>query len=258
MTCTHEFGVNIGMKPSCWSDDQLLTMAGVDLKDENKRFLFQPAGAAYNLLYGNVKIGEFNVGPSFDYQRDTAVWEEQYDTTTNKFKFRLEVLNQMGRGRAPTDIRIKPAQYDPAWRLAWRYRTIEIEGTEQRAIEIARLDGRTFHVIDMLQKTDFDAKGEKWLRESNPITFHKHQTYITIHASDYMAYCWSVVRTPEKWSDAWPVRNAYLMSEQEAAWISRDWSPHASRLAPRPLPQCAHMSATALQGMLATLRRLAE
>jgi hypothetical protein len=144
--------------------------------------------------------------------------------------------------------------------LAWKYRTIEIEGIKQRVIEIARLDadGRTFHVIDMLQQTDFDEKGEKWLCDGFPITLHKYQTYITIHASDYMAYCWSAVRTPEKWSDPWPIRSAYLMSEQETAWISKDRSLHTRGLATRPLPQCAHMSGTALQGMLATLRQLTE
>ena len=258
MTSPKIFSVSIGKDASFWSQDELLTMAGLDLKDENKRFSFQQRGEVWNLHYGDVKIGEFSVGPYFDFGRDKTVWEEQYDATTNKFKFRLEVLNWAGEGSAPADIRIKPGQYEPAWRLAWRYRTVQIQGTAQNVIEIARLEGGNFHVIDMLQTKDFDVNGEKWFNERNPITLHKHQTYITIHASDYMASLWSMRYTPQKWSDPWPKYQSYLMSEKEAAWISRDWSSHAKRLATRTLPQSAYMSTTGLQGMLATLHQLAE
>ena len=132
---------------------------------------------------------------------------------------------------------------------------MQIQGTAQNVIEIARLEGRDFHVIDVLQTNYFDVNGKKWLNERNPITLHKHQTYITIHASDYMATLWSMRYTPENWSDPWPKYHSYLMSEKESAWISRDWTSHASKLATRTLPQRADMSATRLQGMLATLHR---
>lgn len=250
MTSPKIFSVSIGKDASFWSQDELLTMAGLDLKDENKNFYFRPGAQTCNLFYGYNKIGEFSVGPYFDFGRDRVVWEEQYDATTNKFKFRLEVVNWKGQGSAPGDVRIKPAEYDPAWRLAWRY-------TAQNVIEIARLEGRDFHVIDVLQTKDFDVNGQKWLNERNPITLHKHQTYITIHASDYMTSLWSMRYTPEKWSDPWPKYHSYLMSEKEAAWISRDLESHAKSLATRTLPQSADMSATRLQGMLATLHQLA-
>lgn len=216
-----------------YSQDDFVNFEHPGVLDPNLKFNFLSRNGQYYLQYGKDDVAHFSFDNPIDFVEDYVGWEEQLDTTTNKFKFRLDIKNAY-RGdpsvMPPVDIWIRPDGYDPAWQLVYKYKKMEIAGREQNVIEISRLEGRTFFLVDTVQATDLKWRGVLWLQERKPIVMHKHATYITIRASAHLARLAIFRHHTFSWSDPDRTFEYYKMSPQETAWISPDQDFYTGKL----------------------------
>ena len=222
------------------------------VQDVNQELFCEPEETHLNVMRGREKVGEFLFGRNFDFSQDTPTWQAQIDAQTGTFKYRLDIQNvwEGGHGaQAPRDIQIRPAGYDKRWKLAWRYTQNKSKYSVLPSIEIFRVDGENDveykkysvhgsqkdafgalwlkdapeHVVYTLRPADFGpyvVQALDWLRNEEPIGIHKHETYITIRASAHLARSWSTIKS---YGDRPPkFFREHVMSDDEAAWISRD------------------------------------
>lgn len=287
------FSVGIGETTTFWSEAELVQL----IRDKNPKMstleslneepVFSIEGVSGILTYEKVIVGEFHFG-NMDYAEDFPTWKAQLDARTNKWKFRLDFVNNYSRGgvRIPPDIQIRPVAYDKGWKLAWRYKKEEeSKYMVLPGIEIFRVDAdkdveykthtidgfHTFsnhwlkedveNLIYTLHPAHLGQYGSQWLREKEPIVIQKHDTYITIRASAHLARSWSVVKgyhdRPGQFF------REHIMSDDEAAWISPDdyykkkhldtWHNTTPGLGPE-----AHVSGGTVDALLATLHELAS
>ena len=292
------FELSIGATLTFWSHDAMVELIREhndkfkNLQELNEAPWCDAVGSRLRVYYENVVVGEFEFG-NVDYDQDTPSWQYVMDEN-RKYKFRLVIMNVWDGGhgaQAPRDIQIRPAGYDKSWKLAWRYK--ENKKSQYRvlpSIEIFRVDGENDveykrYSVDGLQKDAFGAlwlkeapghvvytlhpadfvpyheSASKWLSEQEPIVINKHETYITIRASAHLARSWSVVEShhdrPGKFF------REHIMSDDEAAWISRDNFMDKKRLdakdaAKVPAAAPAHTPDPGMHAMLATLQELAQ
>ena len=254
------------------------------VQDVNQELFCKPEETHLNVMRGIEKVGEFLFGRNFDFSQDTPTWQAQIDAQTGTFKYRLDIQNvwEGGHGaQAPRDIQIRPAGYDKSWKLAWRYKRNESVCSVVPSIEIFQVDDekdvqykkysvdgwqkdafgalwlKDFpgHVVYTLRPADFGPyvdQALQWLTNAEPIGIHKHDTYITIRASAYLARSW---RTIQSYGDR-PRKFFYehVMSDDEAAWISRD-----NYIVKKKLDalDTQHAGPAAMHAMLGALEQLA-
>jgi hypothetical protein len=230
-----------------WSQQQLVGILAaknptIRLGDVNEKFSVVFASSAKHgpqwfLMYGQVKVLDLGIhGANFNV--DWVALEQILDKDSNTFNFKLSVINRPywygSEGSAPpVDVHILPAEYDAHWQLAWQYKTA---ANGQPTIEICRVQGGKYICIHTLRGSDLGmhvdkqfvetdkveaperAGGAEWLGKRKPILMNKHWGYITISMSEHLARAWDIAKghTTGKWSDA------YTMSADETAWISKD------------------------------------
>jgi len=255
------FYQDVGNTTTFWSEQDLENL----IKSKQPQYIFDNSNKSFDciggvgciyLKYGSDLVGEFGFGHNFDSREDIAKWQELYDASTNKRKFRLYFANNYGPGgtQAPADIHIRPLQYDQSWKLAWKYKA-----KDEMEIEIFRVeDENNFeseNVIHTLSSSDFNANGVSWLRNRSPIVIQKHKTYITICASAHLKRFWQ-----QQVADQWhkPAYDIHVMSDDEAAWIERDNIIVLRNLQQVPQHATAVGGLAAVKAMLGALQALAE
>ena len=256
------------------------------VQDVNQQLLCMPEDAQLNVMCGSEKVGEFHFGRNFDFSQDNPTWKAQIDAQTGTYKYRLDIQNVWNGGhgaQAPRDIQIRPAGYDKSWKLAWRYKENTSKYSVLPSIEIFRVDGendveyKTYnlrkmkdvfsalwlkdaaeHVVYTLRPADFGpyvVQALQWLRNHDPIGIHKHETYITIRASAHLARSWSTIRS---YGDRPPkFFLEHVMSDDEAAWISRDNDSDKERLDAQNAQHTGRVQPAAMHAMLGALEQLA-
>jgi hypothetical protein len=253
------------------------------VQDVNQELFCEPEETDLKVMRGREKVGEFLFGRNFDFSQDTPTWQAQIDAQTGTFKYRLDIQNVWAGGhgaQAPRDIQVRPAGYDKSWKLAWRYTENKSKYSVLPSIEIFRVDGendveyKTYylpkmkdgfealwltdapeHVVYTLKPADFrpyEVQALQWLRNHEPIDIHKHDTYITIRASAHLARSWSTIQS---YGDRPPkFFREHVMSDDEAAWISRD-----NYIVKRKLDalDAQHAGPAGMHAMLGALEQLA-
>ena len=224
------FEFDITETTTFWSHDEMVRLIRENndrhknLQDLNEAPWRRYVGKTMQLLYEGLPVGSFTFG-GCDFQQDTPIWTYGFDSTTNKYKFRLDIENVLNGGhgaQAPLDLRIRPAGYDKSWKLSWRYKRDTGVKVLIPGIEIFVVDGdnRFENVVYTLWYTDFGEHGVKWLRNREPIVIRKHETYITIRCSAHMARGLGVEKSYHERTAASFVED--VMSDDEAAWIFAD------------------------------------